>query len=90
MNRKSVIRARRKEIMRLGKIVKEEILNRDDDGNLYPKKEWGYAVNAIVNGRSIYAADRNRFEAMYSCYDGAKWAAKQEPFVKQEVKEADS
>lgn len=64
--------------MRLGKITEERVLNRDDDGKLYPKKEWGYTVHAIVNGYSIYAPDDSRYDAYKGCYEAAKWASEQQ------------
>ena len=75
MNRKSIIRARRKEIMKLGKITEERHLSRDDDGNKIPKRERGYTVHAIVGDWSIYAPDHSKFEAFKGMLDAAKWAA---------------
>ena len=68
--------------MRFGKITREEILNRDDDGKLLPKKEWGYCVEAIVNGYQITAPDDSWYGAYQGCLEAAKWAAEQEPFGK--------
>jgi len=82
MNRKSVTRARRKEIMRLGRITEERWLSRDDDGTKYPKKDRGYTVHAEVNGYSIIAPDYNRFEAFKGMLEAARWAAEQKPFEK--------
>ena len=75
--RQRIARRFRKNIMRLGTIVREEALNRDEDGTLYPKKDRGYCVEAIVNGWHISAPDDNRYESLKSCLDAAKWAMEQ-------------
>ena len=85
--RKRIARRIRKNIMRLGKITREEVLNRDDDGKLYPKKECGYCVEATVNGYKLSAPDDSWYEAYKGCYFMAKWASEQEPFVSGEVPE---
>ena len=77
--RKQMIRKFRKNIMKLGKITKVEVLNRDDDGNKYPKKEWGYFVEAIVNGWKICSPDRNWYESYKACADMARYAMEYEP-----------
>lgn len=79
MNRKRKIRQIRKNIMRLGKITRAEVLNKDDDGKLYPKKEWGYCVGALVNGYTITAYDDSWYEAYKGCLWCAELAAKQCP-----------
>lgn len=49
--RTRIIRRNRKEIMKLGKITRVEVLNKDDDGSiLYPKNRLGYCVELEVNG----------------------------------------
>ena len=85
--RKRIARRIRKNIMRLGKIIEERVLNRDEDGKLCPKKEWGYTVHAIVNGYKIYAPDDSWYQAYKGCYEAAKWASEQESFVSGEVPE---
>ena len=66
--------------MKLGTITKIKVLNRDDDGNLYPKKEWGYCVETKVNGHSIVSPDNTWYGAYQGAYEAAKWAASVEPF----------
>lgn len=78
--RKRIARRIRKNIMRLGIITEEKVLNRDEDGKLYPKKEWGYTVHAVVNGYRISAPDDSWYEAYKGCYFAARWASEQEPF----------
>ena len=85
--RKRIIRRIRKNIMRLGKITREEVLCRDDSESLLPKKEWGYTVHATVNGYRICAPDDSWLGAYRGCYEAAKWASEQEPFVSGEVPE---
>lgn len=82
--RKRIARRIRKNIMRLGKITEERVLNRDDDGRLYPRKEWGYCIEAIVNNYRITAPDDSWYEAYKGCYFAAKWASEQEPFTPDE------
>ena len=79
MNRKSIIRRMRKNVMRNAIIVREEILNRDDDGKLYPKKEWGYCVEVIANGWLITAPDDNRYESYKGVTEAIEWALEQQP-----------
>lgn len=79
MNRKRKIRQMRKNLMRLGTIIREEVLNKDDNGNLYPKKEWGYCVEAVVNGWTVTAPDDSWYEAYKGCLWASKWAAQQPP-----------
>ena len=77
-----MIRKMRKEIMRLthGKPPVARVLNRDDDGKLYPKKEWGCCLEVAVNGYRICAPDDNWYEAYKACLDCARLAATWEPF----------
>ncbi len=79
MNRKSVTRARRKEIMRLGVITFEGWLTRDDDGNRWPRKDWGYSIHANINGFRIITPDCNPFEAYKSCLETARMCMKMNP-----------
>ena len=80
MNRKSVTRARRKEIMRLGTITWEGWLNSYEDGSpKLPRKEWGYSVHADVNGWHIYAPDHNPFEAYKACLECARMCMEKRP-----------
>ena len=83
--RKRLIRQLRKNIMRLGTITREEILNKDDDGSIIPdKKEWGYCIECEVNGWHINAADDSWYEAYKGAYWCAKWAMEQPPREKVE------
>ena len=84
MNRKSIIRRNRKKLMRLGEITEEIVLSRDDDGVKYPKKEWGYSVHCKVNGWTICAPDRNKYEAFKGALEAAEWATERsyDDFVK--------
>lgn len=80
MNRKRRACQLRKNIMRLGTIIREEVLNKDEDGNIEPdKKEWGYRVEAIVNGWHITAPDDSWYEAYKGCLECAEWAMTQKP-----------
>jgi len=80
VNRKSVTRARRKEIMRLGTITWEGWLNSDEDGSpKLPRKEWGYSVHADVNGWHIAAPDHNPFEAYKACLECARMCMEKRP-----------
>ena len=80
MNRKSIIRRNRKEILRMGGKIETEVLNRDDEGRLYPKSQWGYCVRVRINGWHCSAPDRNWYDAWKAALDVSKWAAEQEPF----------
>lgn len=80
MNRKRRAQQLRKNIMKLGTIVQEEILNKDDDGTIWPdKRDWGYCVRAVVNGWHISAPDDCWYEAYKGCLEAAKWAMDQKP-----------
>lgn len=79
MNRKSVTRARRKEILRLGTIAWEGWLTRDEDGTRWPRKDWGYSIHADINGWHIAAPDRNPFEAYKTCLECAKMCTERTP-----------
>lgn len=86
--RKRIIRRLRKNLMRMGKIIKEEVLNKDDDGSIISdKKEWGYCVEAKVNGWHISAPDVSWYGAYKGAYWGAKWAMKQP--TREKVENAD-
>ena len=64
--------------MRIGTLISEEILNKDDDGNILPdKRDWGYSVRAIVNGWKITAPDDSWYNAYKGCLVAAKWAMEQ-------------
>ena len=78
--RTRMIRRMRKNIMRLGKITKIETLNRDDDGHLYPKREWEYSVKATVNGYRICSPNDNWYGAYQGCLECARWCSEQPPF----------
>lgn len=67
----------RKNLMRMGDIVREESLNKDEYGNKVPKRERGYSVKIIVNGYQIYAADTSAYEAYKGAIFAAKWATEQ-------------
>lgn len=60
--------------MKLGTIIREQTLSRDDDGMRWPKKEWGYAIDVDCNGYHISAPDCNRFEAMKGALEAVRWA----------------
>lgn len=79
MNRKNKTRQLRKNIMRHATIVREEILNHDDDGTIYPKKEWGYCIEVIANGWLITAPDDSWYEAYKGLTEAVDWALKQRP-----------
>ena len=81
MNRKSVLRKRRKDLIRWSNgTFKEYVLNLDEDDEIIPdRKEWGYHVEATVNGWRICAPDRNRWEAIYAAWDCAKWCLNRPP-----------
>lgn len=86
--RKRIIRRLRKNLMRLGTITREEILNKEDDGSIVlDKKEWGYCVECEVNGWHISAPDDSWYEAYKGAYWCAKWAMKQPP--REKVENAD-
>lgn len=67
----------RKNLMRMGNIVREEFLNKDEYGNKLPKRERGYSIKIIVNGHRIYAADTSAYEAYKGAIFAAKWATEQ-------------
>lgn len=79
MNRKSVTRGRRKNLLRLGTDFKEEPLVRFDDGTKMPKRMRGYWVEVTVESFKIYVSDRSRFNAMQAAWECAKWATTQIP-----------
>lgn len=67
--KKRVIRKWRKNVFRYCTDVKEEILNKDDNGVIWPdKKDWGYAVDFECNGHSCSCAD----DSWYGVYKGAQ------------------
>lgn len=79
--RTRIIRRNRKEIMKLGKITRVEVLNKDDDGSiLYPKNRWGYCVELEVNGHRITAPNDNWYMAWKGALDAARWASEQPQF----------
>ena len=80
--RTRMIRRMRKEIMKLGTITKVEVLNRDDEGNKYPKNEWGYCVEAKVNGCTIASPDNSWYGAYQGALEAARWASEQEEYKK--------
>ena len=61
----------RKMLMRIAKITRVEVLNRDDDGILYPKKEWGYTVNFELCGKVGLCPDSNWYNAYKTAYETA-------------------
>ena len=71
--RTRVTRKRRKNILRVADKVDEELLNRDDDGNLWPKEEWGYSVRFTAFGHNVCCPDRNRFDAWQGANECLKW-----------------
>ena len=75
----------RKEIMKLGKITKVEVLNKDDDGKKYPnKKDWGYCIEATVNGYHICCPDRSWYEAWKAMLDCARWSMTEPTFIRKD------
>lgn len=88
MNRKRKIRHMRKNIMRIGKIIHEEKLNKDDEGKIiYPKKQWGYGIDILVNGHTICCGSDSKYGAYKGALFAAKWAMEQEPFMKEDSEE---
>ena len=88
-----LIRRWRKEILRCGTITRTEILNKDEDGAVYPdRREWGYVVECNVNGYSIGSYGQNWYEAWQGAAYSARWAVEQPPFTKrfEEVNNASS
>lgn len=81
MNRKRKTRQIRKNLMRMGQITWVKVLNRDDDGKIYPKREWGYCVKISVNGYSITGADDSWYDAYKGALEAAKWAAEQTEYM---------
>ena len=75
--RTNKLRKMRKNVMRMATRIEEVVLNRDDDGTLWPKKDRGVSVHAIVNGWSIAAPDKTWYEAYKGCLECAKWAMTQ-------------
>lgn len=64
MNRKNKIHQMRKNIMRMGKIIKEE------------KHEEGYySIEVLVNGYHICSPDDSKYMAYKGCQFACKWAA---------------
>lgn len=71
--RKRIMRRVRKNIMQLGTIVREEVLNKDEEGNIEPdKRKYGYCVEAVVNGWHICAPDDSWYMAYKGCLEAAK------------------
>ena len=91
-----LIRRWRKEIRKLGKITRTEILNKDDDDTtiLSDKREWGYVVDCTINGYTISSYGQNWYEAWRGAVYSARWAVKQAPFEQKDdfnlVRETDS
>ena len=59
--------------MKLVNIKREEYLNRDDYGNKFPKREWGYAVELEYNGYTCSCCGNNRYEAYKAAVCGANY-----------------
>lgn len=78
--RTRMIRRMRKEIMRKGRIIRIEVL-KENDGILWPKKEWGCSVECEVNGYRITAPDRNWYEAWKGALFCARSAEEMEAYL---------
>ena len=71
--KKRLTRKWRKNVFRYGTDVEEEILNKNDDGTIWPdKKDWGYCVRFKCNGWSVSCPD----DSWYSAYQGANMCIK--------------
>ena len=81
MNRMSVLRKRRKELYKLADNVKEYALKEDLDGGILPRREWGWCVEAEVNGYRVCSPDSNQFEAVQAALDTVKWAMTLPPCI---------
>ena len=84
MNRKSVTRKRRKELMKLGRITREKSLSRDDDGTKLPKEHRCYCVEVLINGWHLCTPENNKFNAFKYALEFGRWQAEQPPYVKKE------
>lgn len=85
MNRKSVLRNRRRDLMRWSNgTFKETVLKYEPDSEalpkLLPKKKWCYEVCCEINGYRVFAADETRWDAIYLAWDCARWAIKEPEF----------
>ena len=58
----------------------EKVLNKDDDGTILPRKEWGYCVNAVINGYRISSPDDSWYLAWQGMNACVKWAISQPHF----------
>lgn len=78
--KKKMIRKWRKNVYRHATKVTEKVLNKDDDGTILPRKEWGYCVNAVINGYRISSPDDSWYLAWQGMNACAKWAISQPHF----------
>ena len=83
--RTRMIRKWRKNILRNATDVKVEVLNHDDDGIVWPKEEWGYAVDFKVNGYHCSCPDDSWYLTWQSANDLLNWCMTQPPFEKKVV-----
>ena len=75
MIRQRMIRRMRKNLMRLGTIVREEVSHPPGT----PRKDRAWTVEAVVNGYSICSPDTSPYGAYQGALLAAKWAMEQ-PF----------
>jgi len=67
MNRGRKTKLMRRALMQMGKITRTAVIKRDEAGNVVPKKERCYIVEATVNGYPIGSCD----DSWYGAYQGA-------------------
>lgn len=78
--RTRMIRKWRKNVLRNATSIKVEVINTDDDGNIWPKKEWGYAVDFTANGYRCSCADDNWYFAWQAANDMVNYVMNEPPF----------
>lgn len=78
--RTRMIRKWRKNVLRNATSVKVKIINTDDNGNIWPKKEWGYVVDFTANGYRCSCPDDNWYLTWQAANDIIKWVMSEPPF----------
>ena len=78
--RTRMIRKWRKNVLRNARDIKVEVLKSDDDGTIWPKEDWGYAVDFRCNGYHCSCPDDSWYLTWQSANDLLQWVMKEPPF----------
>ena len=80
MNRGRKTKQMRRALLQMGTITRAEVIKRDEDGKIAPKKDWAYCVEATVNGYPIGSCDDSWYGAYQGALSCAEWAIEQPEF----------